>query len=304
MSIAKHWVFTLNNYDEADLSKLSPASIELSENPPDYLIWQEEKGESGTPHLQGFVSLNKKQRISAVKKVVGDRARIAVANGTPDQSRKYCSKIDTRKEGTEPRVYGNLPSSEQGKRNDITAYRDACREGEMTLKRAFEDHEGIACRYPRFIKACMNVYAVVPSVEEHPLYDWQKALTERLEKPPGDREIIFVVDNEGNHGKTYFAKRYCALHPDSTQYMETGKKHDMSYALEIGIRVLFVNVTRMQVENIQYSFLEAVKDGMVFSPKYESHLKKLEKVHVVVLMNQDPDMTLLSNDRYDIIYAE
>ncbi len=83
--------------------------------------------------------------------------------------------------------------------------------------------------------------------------------------------------------------------------MEPGKKADMAYALSTDVRILFVNVTRQQVEHIQYSFLESVKDGLVFSPKYESGMKYLKPMHVVVLMNQLPDMTLLSDDRYVIV---
>ncbi len=52
---------------------------------------------------------------------------------------------------------------------------------------------------------------------------------------------------------------------------------------------------------MNYDFLESVKDGMVFSTKYESVVKTLGKVHVVVLMNEMPDMSKLSDDRYQII---
>jgi hypothetical protein len=52
---------------------------------------------------------------------------------------------------------------------------------------------------------------------------------------------------------------------------------------------------------MNYSFLEAVKDGVVQSPKYESRVRYFNKVHVVVLMNQMPEMSELSEDRYDIV---
>jgi len=74
----------------------------------------------------------------------------------------------------------------------------------------------------------------------------------------------------------------------------------MAYALQDTLRVLFLNVTRSVDEsqlNYLYSFLESVKDGMVFSPKYESRMKYYGKVHVVVMMNQWPNEALLSADR-------
>ena len=104
---------------------------------------------------------------------------------------------------------------------------------------------------------------------------------------------------EANKGKTWFCKKYCTTHADA-QYMEPAKKADMAYALRTDARVLMVNVTRQQVEHLQYSFYESVKDQLVFSPKYDSHTKTLPLMHVVIMMNQDPDMTKLSDDRYDI----
>lgn len=121
--------------------------------------------------------------------------------------------------------------------------------------------------------------------------------------PADDRKVVFVVDKNGNQGKTWFAKQYVKEHEDS-QYMEPGKKADMAYALRENIRVLFLNVSR-SVESDKsdylYSFIESVKDGMVFSPKYESRTKFLGKVHVVVMTNQEPNMILLTQDRYVII---
>jgi len=45
-----------------------------------------------------------------------------------------------------------------------------------------------------------------------------------------------------------------------------------------------------------------LKDRFVFSPKYDSKTKWLSnQPHVVVFMNEHPDMTKLSHDRYRII---
>ena len=75
----------------------------------------------------------------------------------------------------------------------------------------------------------------------------------------------------------------------------------MSFALRVDIRVLFIDAPRAkQGEYLQYDFLEEVKNGLVFSSKYESRMKILDKCHVVVLLNEDPDATKLSVDRYDV----
>ena len=43
-----------------------------------------------------------------------------------------------------------------------------------------------------------------------------------------------------------------------------------------------------------------MKNGYVFCSKYESRVKQLSPCHVVVFMNEDPDMNKLSKDRYVI----
>ena len=56
ISPSKHWVFTLNNHTENDILLLTnDSSIEQ-------LSMQEETGESGTPHLQGYLKFKTKRR--------------------------------------------------------------------------------------------------------------------------------------------------------------------------------------------------------------------------------------------------
>eukprot|EP00965_Chrysotila_dentata_P179773 5935713-Pleurochrysis_carterae.AAC.2 len=44
--------------------------------------------------------------------------------------------------------------------------------------------------------------------------------------------------------------------------------------------------------------MEALKDGYVFSAKYESCMLRLKPLHLVVLCNRLPDQEALSEDRY------
>lgn len=91
MTISKRWCFTLNNYDETELVSLRQS---LSQKEIRYAIFGKEVGDSGTPHLQGYLSSTKAKRLSGVKKLVGDRAHVEVAKGDERQNRSYCSKSD------------------------------------------------------------------------------------------------------------------------------------------------------------------------------------------------------------------
>lgn len=156
-------------------------------------------------------------------------------------------------------------------------------------------------KYTRFCLEYIQDHYPAKELPKHPLREWQQRLNEDLNRVPDDRTITFLVDLMGNSGKTWFAHYYASLH-DNVQVMLPARKMDMAYALDSTIRVLFVDAPRSkQGEYIQYDFLEDVKNGYVFSTKYESRLKTLGKVHVVVSMNEMPDLTKLSSDRYNII---
>jgi len=53
---------------------------------------------------------------------------------------------------------------------------------------------------------------------------------------------------------------------------------------------------------LQYGVLEQLKNRMVFSPKYNSCHKIIRRIsHVIVFINEEPDMNALTGDRYKII---
>lgn len=65
-------------------------------------VYQLEKGETGTLHLQGYLELKSPCRLAALKKF-SCTAHWEKANGRPEQCMTYCTKEDTRE--AEPRVY-------------------------------------------------------------------------------------------------------------------------------------------------------------------------------------------------------
>ena len=66
-------------------------------------------------HAQGYCQFTKELRLSALKKI-SKEAPLTLALGTPAQNRAYCSKLDTRIEGTEPIEFGELElATERGK---------------------------------------------------------------------------------------------------------------------------------------------------------------------------------------------
>lgn len=86
-----------------------------------YLVWQVEKGESGTIHLQGYVEFKTQKTMVSVHKWMPHGAFFA-RKGTAEQARAYCMKEDTRVEG--PWEKGEISKPEQGKRTDLVEFRE------------------------------------------------------------------------------------------------------------------------------------------------------------------------------------
>jgi len=285
-----NWCFTLNNYDEKELSSLREAFSQADK--VRYAVFGREVGKEGTPHLQGFVSFKLKARLTAAKAVVGDRAHLEVCKGSPEQNFDYCTK------GNDFEEFGSRKAS--GKRADLDAFKDAVKSGTLSRKKLREDFSEVSAKYPRFFDAYILDNIPQPPVQCHTLRPWQVDLNDRLHGPPDDRSVLFVVDKVGNTGKSWFASYYCSLH-DSAFILRPTKRADMAYLLPDSFRVLFIDCARKQVESLDYPFVEQVKDGVVVSPKYESRMRFFPNVHVVILMNEDPDMFAMSQDRYVII---
>lgn len=85
ISPAKKWCFTMNNYSESSISAIFSCL-----DPLDRCIIGREVGETGTPHLQGFVNFLKKCRPISVICVPG--VHFIKCKGSEKQNIIYCSK--------------------------------------------------------------------------------------------------------------------------------------------------------------------------------------------------------------------
>lgn len=88
----RHWVFTLNNWTEAERGRLRA----VVPGDGQYLCFQPERGLlDGTPHLQGVVSFKDPKNLTSVKRIIGDRAHLEQMRGTADHAIAYCCKAES-----------------------------------------------------------------------------------------------------------------------------------------------------------------------------------------------------------------
>lgn len=291
MSRAKYWCFTLNNPNADERAKIVALDGDRS---LEYLIFGNEVGESGTPHLQGFVAFVARVRLTQLKQVISDRGHFEVAK-FPDKAADYCKKDGDFVE------FGVLTLT-KGKRSDIDAFKDDVKQGVLSVKELREAHSVVFAKYSQFCTQYIQDNNSVLTVEDHLMYGWQESLFAELKVEADPRKIVFCVDLIGNSGKSWFC-HYTSGILQNVQVLLPGRKADMCMMVELDARVIFVDATRSkQGEYILYDFLEELKNRYIFSSKYHSVLKCLKKVpHVVVMMNEFPDMTKLSMDRYHIM---
>ena len=89
------WTFTWNNYGPSAIQDLLDYARD-SANKCDICFFQQETGESGTPHLQGFMQFSVKKRMQTIKNSLSNTIHFEPSRGTIEQNLEYCSKEDTR----------------------------------------------------------------------------------------------------------------------------------------------------------------------------------------------------------------
>lgn len=109
----KKWCFTLNNYSEDERS----AVLCFIKANCSYGIVGREVGETGTPHLQGFIYLAHTKSLSALKRECSERSHFERARGNNLENRRYCSKDGDFEEfgkcsGTPDKPYFNAASQD------------------------------------------------------------------------------------------------------------------------------------------------------------------------------------------------
>lgn len=282
---ARAWCFTLNNPDFA--------ACALPYHPKErYVVWQLERGESGTSHIQGYVELTQKSRLAAMTKWLPG-SHFEERRGTAQQAVAYVTKAATRVEGP---FHRGEQGGHQGKRTDLKEVQDAIRAGASKLE-IYDKFPEVAARYPRYVDdftKMVNEDKVVRITEFSARYPWQQEVIEIVSAVPCRRTIYWVYDSCGNHGKTYLAT-YLVDKYDAF-YSNGGKAVDLTYAYT-GQKVVVFDYVRAAAEFVGYGVIEQLKNGILMSTKYNTCVKRFEIPHVFVFANFVPKDDQFSRDR-------
>lgn len=299
---SKHWCWTIHNPTE-DLEQLL-GDLGESEQVT-YLVWGRENcPETGRPHLQGYIHLVNRKRLNAVKALLGGVAHLEKTKGTPWEAAVYCKKDGNFEEfGTPPEPHGNngVAGQFESYKRWVADFVESNGRGPWEREIAVE-HPALYCRYHRALLQLTTHLIPAPRLQEGELRDWQIDLNNIISGEGTDRVVMFYVDKDGGKGKSFFQRWFATNYSDTCQLLCPGKRDDLAHAIDVSKRVFLFNVPRGGMEFLQYSVLEMLKDRVIFSPKYESKTKIImEKTHVVVFSNEEPDYSKMSEDRYEVV---
>jgi len=248
-SASVKWCMTWNNYPDDWKDKLLGRIGSVGSK---FYIFGKEVGDSGTPHIQGFIYFAKKVRpieTIKIKEIHWEKAK-----GNVKENYIYCSK-------------GN----------------DFIQQG---FTRQWIVNNGLDK-----IKIIEN------------LYSWQELIIEEYRKHQvdgDDRHIYWIYDSEGNKGKTAFCK-YLIVKEDMG-FLKSGKSADIAFYCKEHKRDGYcINLSRSAAEVMNYDAIESLKDGLMFSGKYESSSIVMNCPFVCILANWEPDYKQLSKDRWRVM---
>lgn len=157
MERSRAWVFTLNNYDEEDMTNVKNCGYQ-------YVVVGKEVGEAGTPHLQGYVYFKTLKSLKGLKKKV-PKAHWEPRRGSHEQAREYCMKDgDYLEEGVPP--MSQQKKGECGKRVYEEAF-ELAKQGKID-----EIPEPLRTRFYQTYKRIRKDYQVVPESMPELINEW------------------------------------------------------------------------------------------------------------------------------------
>lgn len=279
------FIGTWNNYTEEHYQF-------LCEFPARHKIVGKEVGKQGTPHLQFTLYFDNQKTIQALAKKLKGKAHLEPAFNYANCMR-YCKKDGNFFEAGTPPVNVSV-----NKWEEIKADCSAGLPWEELISKYPEEavkyHSGLRSYY----ETLRPKYSFDLSSKYGSFLPWQASLLAEIEAPPSDRTIIWFVDEVGGKGKTDMATHLVS----SLGWLRltNGKSADIALAWN-GQNVVF-DYSRSQQEHINYGIIEDLKNGQVFSGKYQSVSKIYARPYVIIFANFEPDQTKMSADRWDIRY--
>jgi len=146
-----------------------------------------------------------------------------------------------------------------------------------------------------------------------PYHAWQIALIDNVLNDDAattrsDRTIIFLVDPIGKVGKSKFSAYLSSTRSKEFQTLSMMmKENDFFHKARTDVKTYLIDIPRAdypQQLHLDYSLLETLKNGVWTNGKYHGNerLSWEESPNVVVFLNDLPNMSAFSHDKYELYF--
>lgn len=303
----RRWCFTLNNPVEGDLDDIRKYLVNIK-----IYGFREECGAVGTPHYQGFLVLNNSITRSALSKNTSVRCHYEPMIGSLLDNWKYCCEITKEGYIAGPFFYPDRD----------TVYSYVMSNGQSEKKRKLSDvvidiesgsDVSLDDRYILHMKNCdmsvkkrkfrQNTEYVISMYLGVCWQPWQNQCFEQLVLQ-NDRQVLWIYECVGNTGKTFLAKylknecNYSYLEGETAMH-----KIALMVAMSVGVVIDIPRSSFDEDKNsviCSYATMEKLKNGHLFTTKYEGLDVVTPSYKIVVFSNYPPDYTKLSLDRWRV----
>lgn len=225
-------------------------------------VFGEEIGEKGTPHLQGVVRFKNARSFNSMRNLFKNNHIEICKNWIG--SKIYCSK--------DGETYTNI-------QNHKILVEE---EWEVMLEKEYG-----------------NVI----------WKNWQQYIIDIIRMEPDTRTIHWIWDECGNIGKSFLCKYLDLKH---NAIIASGKSENVKNQVLDWMnrknrkfmehpKLVVLDIPRSCKDYINYGILEDLKNGHIYSGKYEGGKCIFSSPHVIVFANRQPERSAMSQDRWNVV---
>ena len=287
------WLVTVMNWSEEERQALL-----TWEQAAYVIVGKEIAPTTGTPHLQGYVELHGKCRLAQLKDFLPRANWKPRGYGKAEWCANYCKKDGDWEES------GTLSTWRKAQ---------ALRDFWVDIHRQVQAHDSFngvlndpalapvvssKLAWAKAVYAARPQEPVVLDPSSAERYWWQARFETFLTQTAADdRTVHWVVDEEGNLGKTRFCKFMCQKH--GALLGANDYRSDCSL-YSSATRIVLIDIPRSE-ETCDFRAVEMFKNGLCVQTKYEVEVKTGTSCHVVVFSNSYPNLSKLSEDRWNLV---
>lgn len=260
---ARRWFNTLNNPTLEEIEFMSKLFVDKKWN---YMVGFHIGKVTNTKHIHFYISANNAIKFDYMKKLF-PRARLEKAKGSDECIWNYMIKDGKGKKNFEFKVIKK----------------------KLSMKEIQEQED----KY------------LMEEMDKLNLYDWEKDILNIIEGDVDPRKIYWYWEPKGNSGKSTFCK-YIDLKYEVC--LAEGKSGDIFNQVKVFLeefgrypKVIIIDVPRSNLGYVNYTAIEKLKNGLVYSGKYEGKKLRFRKPHVIVFANEEPRFNEMSMDRWQVV---